>query len=101
MLYSIFASPQGYGDFGSLLDPKANKQQTVTTYELMDWADVPVSKGMDFPEELSSMISLSLFYQESVKSHFRKKEAQRKSKEFDKTKTTCMLYLQADHLVND
>ena len=76
---------------------KAEKQ-TVTTYEIIDWEDVP----------------------ESVRHHFRKKAADRlassrnggggirfgsnrrlKKEGIDKKKTTCMLYLQADHLFHE
>ena len=54
---------------------RAAKQ--VTTYEVVDWADVPAS----------------------VRDHFRKKAARAAAnKKIDKRKTTCMLYLQADHL---
>lgn len=58
-------------------------KHTVTTFEVLDWSDVP----------------------ESVRHHFRKRGKgpstpfQSTSKSgFDKKKTTCMLYLQADHL---
>ena len=55
--------------------------QVVTTYEIVDWEDVP----------------------ESVKYHFRKREEARQAAMagkgvIDKKKKTCMLYLQADHL---
>lgn len=56
--------------------PNAAKQ-TVTTYELVDWDDVP----------------------ESVRHHFRKRAKMLKT--IDKKKTTCMLYLQADHLFHE
>jgi disintegrin and metalloproteinase domain-containing protein 10 len=49
-------------------------RRTVTTFEVLDWADVP----------------------ESVRHHFRKR-ANLKSR-IDPKKKTCMLYLQADHL---
>ena len=60
--------------------PRSAKQ-IVTTYEIVDWADVP----------------------ESVKHHFRRRSEARKALlagkgEIDKKKKTCMLYLQADHL---
>ena len=52
------------------------KQTLSTTYEVMDWADVP----------------------ENVRNHFRKKNSAAFNKKIDRKKTTCMLYLQADHL---
>ena len=60
--------------------PRSAKQ-IVTTYEIVDWEDVP----------------------ESVKHHFRRRsEARRALAEgrgpIDKKRKTCMLYLQADHL---
>lgn len=51
----------------------------MTTYEVVDWNDVP----------------------ESVRSHFRRKALAAKSKKIDPKKTTCMLYLQADHLFHN
>jgi hypothetical protein len=56
-------------------------KQVVTTYEIVDWEDVP----------------------ESVKLHFRKRNEARLALAegrgvIDKKKKTCMLYLQADHL---
>ena len=77
-------------------DKKAGlaSKQTVTTYEIVDWADVP----------------------ESVRHHFRQRSQQRakqqqqslipglnglrasKGSKIDSKKKTCMLYLQADHL---
>ncbi len=56
-------------------------KQVVTTYEIVDWADVP----------------------ESVKHHFRKRNEARLALaegrgHIDQKKKTCMLYLQADHL---
>ena len=56
-------------------------KQIVTTYEIVDWDDVP----------------------ESVKHHFQKRAearrmAQNREGVIDKKKKTCMLYLQADHL---
>ena len=56
-------------------------KQIVTTYEIVDWDDVP----------------------ESVKYHFRKRNEARLALAegrgvIDKKKKTCMLYLQADHL---
>ena len=50
-------------------------KNTVTTYEVVDWADVP----------------------EAVRHHFRRKY----NKKVDPKKTTCMLYLQADHLFHE
>ena len=60
--------------------PRSAKQ-IVTTYEIVDWDDVP----------------------ESVKYHFRKRNEARQALAegrgvIDKKKKTCMLYLQADHL---
>ena len=53
------------------------KQTLSTTYEIMDWADVP----------------------ENVRNHFRRNNALLKAnRKIDRKKTTCMLYLQADHL---
>ena len=60
------------------------ERQTVTTFEIVDWDDVP----------------------ESVRHHFRKKaearaaanKANKRFKKINKKKMTCMLYLQADHL---
>ena len=49
-------------------------KQTVTTYEVLDWEDVP----------------------ESVRHHFRKRA--KTANMIDVKKRTCMLYLQADHL---
>jgi hypothetical protein len=49
-------------------------RQTVTTYEVLDWEDVP----------------------ESVRHHFRKRA--KTANTIDVKKRTCMLYLQADHL---
>ena len=56
-------------------------KQIVTTYEIVDWDDVP----------------------ESVKYHFRKRNEARLALAegrgvIDKKRKTCMLYLQADHL---
>lgn len=61
-------------------EPKSAKQ-IVTTYEIVDWDDVP----------------------ESIKYHFRKRSEARQALAegrgvIDKKKKTCMLYLQADHL---
>lgn len=57
--------------------PFAQGQKTVTTYEIVDWADVP----------------------ESVRHHFRKRANLRNGVSgVDAKKKTCMLYLQADHL---
>ena len=57
--------------------PFAQGQKTVTTYEIVDWADVP----------------------ESVRHHFRKRANLRAGLSgVDPAKKTCMLYLQADHL---
>ncbi len=57
--------------------PFAQGQKTVTTYEIVDWADVP----------------------ESVRHHFRKRANLRNGiSGVDPKKKTCMLYLQADHL---
>ncbi|TRY69426.1 hypothetical protein TCAL_13190 [Tigriopus californicus] len=57
--------------------PPHAEKQTVTTYEVLDWADVP----------------------ESVRHHFRKRaKTLAANKKIDPKKTTCMLYLQADHL---
>ena len=50
-------------------------RQTVTTYEVLDWDDVP----------------------ESVRHHFRKR-GKNPNNQIDVKKRTCMLYLQADHL---
>ena len=50
-------------------------RQTVTTYEVLDWEDVP----------------------ESVRHHFRKR-GKAANNQIDVKKRTCMLYLQADHL---
>jgi len=50
--------------------------QVTTTYEIVDWADVP----------------------ESVRHHFRRRADLRAGVGVDAKKTTCMLYLQADHL---
>ena len=50
-------------------------KQTVTTYEVLDWEDVP----------------------ESVRHHFR--ERAKTANMIDVKKRTCMLYLQADHLL--
>ena len=50
-------------------------RQTVTTYEVLDWEDVP----------------------ESVRHHFRKR-GKNPNNQIDVKKRTCMLYLQADHL---
>ncbi len=59
---------------------KRDSRKTVTTYEVVDWADVP----------------------ESVRHHFRRKALAAKSgKKIDPKKTTCMLYLQADHLFHE
>jgi len=71
-------SIRGLGNRGQW--PRTAKQ-IVTTYEIVDWEDVP----------------------ESVKHHFRKRsEARRKAANregiIDKKRKTCMLYLQADHL---
>lgn len=56
------------------LTPSEKSKQTVTTFEVLDWSDVP----------------------ESVRHHFRKRG--KNVDKIDKKKTTCMLYLQADHL---
>ncbi len=57
--------------------PFAQGQKTVTTYEIVDWADVP----------------------ESVRHHFRRRANLRAGiSGVDPKKKTCMLYLQADHL---
>jgi len=50
--------------------------QVTTTYEIVDWSDVP----------------------ESVRHHFRRRADLRAGVGVDSKKTTCMLYLQADHL---
>ena len=66
----------------NLASPPVASKQTVTTYEIVDWADVP----------------------ESVRHHFRQKsqqrtmEANKNKNKIDSKKKTCMLYLQADHL---
>lgn len=65
--------------FENVADWPRSAKQIVTTYEIVDWEDVP----------------------ESIKYHFRKRnEARRALAEgkIDKKKKTCMLYLQADHL---
>ena len=77
---------------------KAEKQ-TVTTYEIIDWEDVPESVRHHFRKKAADRLASS---RNGGNSGIRFGNNRRLKKEgIDKKKTTCMLYLQADHLFHE
>lgn len=70
-------------------------RQLVTTYEVVDWDDVPESMRNHLQVKAEAAAAV-------VRANLAKARATRKKIGFvDKKKTTCMLYLQADHLFHE
>ena len=77
VLYEAISESELVHDGTAMIPPEPRAdRQTVTTFEIVDWDDVP----------------------ESVRSHFRNRARKRGKNKIDPKKRTCMLYLQADHL---
>ena len=75
------------------------EKQTVTTYEIIDWEDVPESVRHHFRKKAADRLA-STRNAGHLGIGFGKKRTLRKQG-IDKKKTTCMLYLQADHLFHE
>ena len=69
------------------------RQRVTTTYEIVDWEDVPESIRHHFRKKAAAAAKGGSFGGGGSGSHFK-----HRSRKIDKKKTTCMLYLQADHL---
>lgn len=78
---------------------KAEKQ-TVTTYEIIDWEDVPESVRHHFRKKAADRLA-SGKNSGSLGTRFGNSGRRLKKEGIDKKKTTCMLYLQADHLFHE